>query len=51
MLDYYCHPSFVSTKEFFNDSYHLNDVGAVEFTKTIANYLKNEILQCTNDSL
>lgn len=51
MLDYYCHPSFVSTKEFFNDSYHLNDVGAAEFTKTIAYHIKNVTVQCTNDSL
>lgn len=51
VLDYYCHPSFVSTKKFFNDSYHLNDVGAAEFTKTIANHLNNVTLQCTNDSL
>lgn len=51
VLDFYCHPSFVSTKDFFNDSYHLNDVGAAEFTITIANYLTNVSIQCTNDSL
>lgn len=44
VLDYYCHPSFVSTKEFFNDSYHLNDVGAAEFTKTIATIIQSSYL-------
>ena len=33
VLDYYCHPLFISTKEFFNDSYHLNDTGAAVFNK------------------
>lgn len=51
VLDYYCLPSFVSTKELFNDSYHLNVAGAAEFTMIIANHLNNVTLQCTNDSL
>lgn len=51
VLDYYCDPSFVSTKEFFKDSYHLNDAGAIEFTKTIVKHLKYDTVQCTNDGI
>lgn len=51
VLDYYCNPNFISTKEFFKDSYHLNDVGATEFTKTIVKHLKYDTVQCTNDGI
>lgn len=39
--DYYCDPRFVSKRKYFKDSYHLNNVGADDFTKVIAQRLKN----------
>ena len=51
VLDYFCDSDFTSNKEFFKDSYHLNDYGAAEFTRIIANYLHNVTIQRTNDGL
>jgi len=40
-VDYYCAPEFVSNKEYFKDSYHLNNYGADVYTKVVAERLKS----------
>ena len=39
--DYYCDSRFVSTKDYFKDSYHLNNVGADAFTEVIVKRIKD----------
>ena len=41
--NYYCDPRFVSNKEYFKDSYHLNSDGADAFTSIVANRLNGLI--------
>lgn len=43
VLDFFCDTSFVSTVEYYNDSYHLNSQGADAYTKVLANKLKTII--------
>jgi hypothetical protein len=40
VLDFFCSPNFIATKEFFYDSYHLNDIGAAELSKALVKEIK-----------
>lgn len=42
--DYYCDPRFVSTREYFKDSYHLNSAGADAFTTVMVQQIKEVFL-------
>ena len=41
--DYYCDSRFVSTKDYFKDSYHLNNIGADAFTKIVVEKIKERM--------
>jgi len=43
VLDFFCDTSFVSTVEYYKDSYHLNSQGADAYTKVLTNKLKTII--------